>query len=394
MRRTIVALLVIATFISLSACKKKNENTNQSQPPMSTGTTETKGDSNTEIKAIPVSVPATFQRTMVGMLDGRISIQMQLHRQDDELYGTYFYENIRDPLDLSGKIDKTGTCKLTESVNGEDTGVFKGKMTALDTGTGTKLRFEGTWSKPNGDKPMPFLLQEMQVMFSGGMKLVSKERKEENKKQHYEFDLFYPLIEGANTSGATGFNKAVLKIVEDSIKELKSDASESYDKSNPDAPPSGVYVSHDVSYANDDFISVLFSVSSYSSGAAHPNSGSVTLNYDLRNGKEIKLADLFNSGTSYIPVISNYCIKALTVRLKKNEGLDEDTLKEGAGAKAENFASWNVTRKGLLFTFDPYQVAAYAFGPQEVLMPFTALKDILKTDSPVSAIANQQAAAK
>jgi hypothetical protein len=35
-------------------------------------------------------------------------------------------------------------------------------------------------------------------------------------------------------------------------------------------------------------------------------------------------------------------------------------------------------------TFDPYQVAAYAAGPQNVLVPFSALKEIIKPDGIVT----------
>jgi hypothetical protein len=46
-----------------------------------------------------------------------------------------------------------------------------------------------------------------------------------------------------------------------------------------------------------------------------------------------------------------------------------------------------ITKKGLWITFDPYQVAAYAAGPQTVLVPYSALKDIIKPDGPVATFA-------
>ena len=66
---------------------------------------------------------------------------------------------------------------------------------------------------------------------------------------------------------------------------------------------------------------------------------------------------------------------------------DDEQIKDGAGALAKNFKSWNVTRKGILINFDPYQVAAYAAGPQEVLIPYGKLKSVLRdkfVDSVVS----------
>ena len=60
-----------------------------------------------------------------------------------------------------------------------------------------------------------------------------------------------------------------------------------------------------------------------------------------------------------------------------------DSLETGAGPHADNYRAWAITKKGLWITFDPYQVAAYAAGPQYVLVPYSALKDIIKPDGPI-----------
>ncbi len=60
---------------------------------------------------------------------------------------------------------------------------------------------------------------------------------------------------------------------------------------------------------------------------------------------------------------------------------DDEWIKTGAGAKAENYASWNITKKGLMFTFDPYQVAAYAAGSFTVIVPFSRLKSVLSQNN-------------
>ncbi|MFS8085155.1 MAG: RsiV family protein, partial [Acidobacteriota bacterium] len=52
-----------------------------------------------------------------------------------------------------------------------------------------------------------------------------------------------------------------------------------------------------------------------------------------------------------------------------------------------NYKAWVITKKGLWIVFDPYQVASYAAGPQTVLVPYSVLKDIIKPDGPVAALA-------
>ena len=61
-------------------------------------------------------------------------------------------------------------------------------------------------------------------------------------------------------------------------------------------------------------------------------------------------------------------------------GIAQDIWEEGAAPTADNYSNWNVTKKGLLIPFPAYQVAAYAYGPQTVIVPYSALKDIVRPD--------------
>jgi hypothetical protein len=149
---------------------------------------------------------------------------------------------------------------------------------------------------------------------------------------------------------------------------------------------SDITIGYTVVLAKDDLISVEFSVSSYSAGAAHPNSYSDVLNFDLKNGKTLKLADLFLPGSKYLQTISTYCVQALEKQAKEegaNGMLDETWIQRGAGPGLKNYNSWTISKKGIEVTFDPYLIAAYAAGPQHVSVPYSALKGIIKPDGPV-----------
>jgi len=116
------------------------------------------------------------------------------------------------------------------------------------------------------------------------------------------------------------------------------------------------------------------------------NSNTTVVNYDVKNGKKLALGDLFNPKSNYLSVISTYCIKDLRDQAKRDKEsmLDEDMMKSGASPRADNYQACSITKKGLWITFDPYQVAAYAAGPQYVLVPYSALKDIIKPDGPLA----------
>jgi hypothetical protein len=150
---------------------------------------------------------------------------------------------------------------------------------------------------------------------------------------------------------------------------------------------SDLSIGYSIALARDDLISVVFDVGSYSAGAAHPNSYSEVVNFDLRNGKQLKLADLFQPGSKHLQSIATYCIADLKKQGKKQgeeSMLDDDWIQRGAGPDAENYGSWTIGKKGLGIIFDSYQVAAYAAGPQHVLVPYSALKDLIKPDGPIA----------
>jgi hypothetical protein len=130
-----------------------------------------------------------------------------------------------------------------------------------------------------------------------------------------------------------------------------------------------------------DIWSFKYDVYFYSDGAAHPGSYSMTLNYDLAQGKELALSDLFLPSTDYLSVVSNYCIAELG-----KQPFFEGPFAEGAQPKPENYARWNITPSGLMITFDAYQVAPYAAGPQVIQIPIQELLPIVDPAGPLNGI--------
>ncbi len=96
----------------------------------------------------------------------------------------------------------------------------------------------------------------------------------------------------------------------------------------------------------------------------------MVLNFNLITGQPLALQDLFLPGASYLQTIADFCAADLQKR-------DRLGFPEGVAPKAENFQNWAIADQGLIFYFDPYQVAAYAMGPSQVMMPYTALKGML-----------------
>jgi len=327
---------------------------------------------------------------------GNLKIEMTLVRDGDRLTGTYFYPKVGKNITLNGTVDKGGSVDLRESdESGKETGVFKGKWkSATDSPDPSLNEIEGKWSKPDGSKETAFQVSQQPIEFSTDVRVVPKVIKEADKKKFYTIDAEYPQIEG--DARFDKFNREARGLITKDVAAFKTaeteqtaEASESDNVLSDEARTSTLDIGYEIRFATDDLISVEFSEGTYEAGAAHGNSNTTVLNYDVKNGKKLALADLFNLNSKYLSVISAYCIKDLREQSKKDKDamLDEEMMKSGASPRADNYRAVAITKKGLWVTFDPYQVAAYAAGPQHVLIPYSALKDVIKPDGPVAAFA-------
>lgn len=310
-------------------------------------------------------------------------VQMTLTREGGKVTGTYFYQKIGKNLQLNGSIDAKGNLKLTErDAKGVKTGEFSGQWKENESGN---IRLEGDWINPKSKENLSFYLTEEVVEFTGGAKFTSKTFAEANKPKMFEITAEYPVLSGVNSQTAAKFNRLVSTKVMEWVNDFRKDMLAMTAEDLKFAKERGIRNYLDISYvaelANDDLISIAFGVSAYT-GGVHPNYYSFPVNFDLRNAKEIKLADLFKANSNYLKAISDYSIKKL--KIKTGDMSDEEWIATGAGPNADNFKSWNITKKGILINFDPYQVAAYAAGPQEVLIPLSELKNLLRENHPLS----------
>ena len=342
------------------------------------------------------NTPAPQTKFFKGSIGSSLDLQMKLVRNGNQLSGSYFYQKVGTRITLRGTVDKDGNLTLDEfDPSGKQTGVFQGIWkTGAEDGL---ITLAGNWSKPagekGGDKKTAFSVHEEPISFTGDVDVVAKSLKENNKTLMYEIDAQYPQLTGGNNPNFEKFNQLARVFVVKSVAQFKKDmAPQEGEEPRPEGSMgSDLGIGYTIALASDNLISVQFDIGSYYQGAAHPNSHTETFNYDLKNGKQLKLADLFNPGAKYLQALSAYCIADLKKQSKEKELL-EDQIKEGAGPTAKNYESWTITPRGLGINFDSYQVAPYAAGPQFVMVPYSTLKDLIKPDGPIAAIAQFGAA--
>ncbi len=227
--------------------------------------------------------------------------------------------------------------------------------------------------------PIPTLTLAATPLPSGPLLLVSQTLAESKTKPAYTFTVNYPQIQNAGSPGLTAFNQASQKLATDLMASYQANIKNNPPIATPEPglPGSFMEAKYQVIHGSDGLLSIRFTIADYWSGAAHPNSYSMVLNFNLITGQPLALKDLFLPGAGYLQTIADFCAADLQKR-------DRLGFPEGVAPKAENFQNWAIADQGLIFYFDPYQVAAYAMGPQKVSIPYSALKPILNPTGPLA----------
>src|SRR6266436_1244617 len=383
MRTRVLFLFLAIAIISLGACRK----------PAGTQPAANANDAASHEAPVGGKALSGDKFYFRGTIGNNLAIEMTLTRDGDHLTGTYFYPKVGKNINLAGTVDKDGNVELKESdESGKDTGVFKGKWKpATDSPDPALNEIEGKWSRPDGTKETAFQVFQQPIAFNAAVRVTPKVIKEANKAKHYTVDAEYPQIEG--DTRFDNFNREARSLITKDVAAFKTSETSEETVTGSETPAetmdSTLDIGYEIRYATDDLISVEFTEGSYERGAAHGNSNTTVVNYDVKNGKKLALADLFNPKSNFLNVISDYCLKDLRERSKKDKDamFDEEMMKSGASPRADNYRAWAITKKGLWITFDPYAVAPYAAGPQHVLVPYSALKVILKPDGTVAPLA-------
>ena len=124
--------------------------------------------------------------------------------------------------------------------------------------------------------------------------------------------------------------------------------------------------------SSNTFLSMYIFAEYYAFGAAHGQHGSSVLNIDLKTGNQIKLKDV---------LVDNYqsALKPLAKRkfLAQN-GNEGWWFFENADQPFELPEVFSITRKGIAFTYQHYEIGPYAAGAPEIFLSINDLGSLLK----------------
>lgn len=117
-------------------------------------------------------------------------------------------------------------------------------------------------------------------------------------------------------------------------------------------------------------------------GGAHPNSAVTYASFDPTTGRRLALGDLLLPGMeARLREIAEMRFReAREIPPERDLAEEGFELEGGAFALNDNFA---VLESGLVFYYNPYEIAAYVMGPTEVKLPREDLAKLVRPDGPL-----------
>lgn len=151
--------------------------------------------------------------------------------------------------------------------------------------------------------------------------------------------------------------------------------------------PYELHIEYDITYQTSNHISILFTESKYI-GGTQTISTRYTYNFNIEQGRQLALKDLFKGSSAYLEIISQYAHKSLITDKVLNITLDEEWVTKGVSPLEANFKQFLLNDEGITILFEKYQLGPAFIGEPMLDIPFDVftahieLKEIALTPIP------------
>jgi len=158
------------------------------------------------------------------------------------------------------------------------------------------------------------------------------------------------------------------------------------------APPAGepagavstLTATYEVGVIGPRLLSLRLAADVAIASAATANTTVRTLNFDLRTGAQLALADLFEPGAPYLEELASLARSQISANF--DDFGDPGAVADGTEPREENFDAWLLLPENLQVNFDQGQVAARAAGVVKVSIPYDDLEALAVGDGPISVL--------
>jgi uncharacterized protein YecT (DUF1311 family) len=188
--------------------------------------------------------------------------------------------------------------------------------------------------------------------------------------------IAYPWMTGMPAATATAFNRAVGAMLAPQASYLTK---ERITEPEADYPISAwrTYTLHNF----DDRLVSLFVWGQVYGGGAHEGLIEQAINFDVERARPAGPADFFRAGSRWRESVAAFCLKDLLEQLEPAEGEGPSTA--DVEREVANAAAWLFEPGHAVVHFATYTVTSFAGGPQEVEIPYGALRPYLRPDAPL-----------
>lgn len=216
-----------------------------------------------------------------------------------------------------------------------------------------------------------------------------------------EIKIIFPRISyPGNNSVENKINESILSFFSQSVTGEAEEADfeiimdefiqdyELFKEEFPGAPQSWIVERiGDVKLNRENILALDFTEYAFT-GGAHPNTFVTFKNFDLSSGEEILLDDIIKTE------MQEELRKTAEKEFRQLKELNpEADLGEAGFWFEDNKFSLNdnflITERGLLFYYNSYEITAYAFGPTELLLPYSSIKKFIIKNSLINNLIKQ-----
>lgn len=196
--------------------------------------------------------------------------------------------------------------------------------------------------------------------------LTIEEKKIDENSEFLRLELKYPFLNIKEQGNKGVDNKVIEKInkdIEDVVFKFRDyikSGSEEYSKDYKEGYMKYQYEGfsdYKVTYNKDNILSIPLTMYEFT-GGAHGLTNIKSFNYDLSNGKEILLKDMFKEGVDYKSVLNKYIKEQIDKTEDKNIYFTGDM---GFNGISDN-QSFYIDDNGIVVYFSLYDIAPYSSG--------------------------------
>lgn len=203
---------------------------------------------------------------------------------------------------------------------------------------------------------------------------ISEELPASDGRPPTDVDVEYPQVTGlADADVQERVNTTLTDAMQAEVEAFLDAAA---DPAAGPGPGYGIQARYTVGAVTPRVLSAAVTLTSYT-GGAHPYTVVRAFTFDLDDGEQLGLTDLFEPG-----VLER--VSATAVERIQDEYATGEWAEEGAAPTEESLGRFVLTPDRLRIWFDNYQVGPYAIGTPSVEIPYTELADLVPPDGIVA----------